>query len=230
MDKLKDKLAAAFIQLEKSDLVKSEILYRECMEESQGKNPEWFKSALLGLGNVKSMQGNFEEAQLLYRELKETASLDSDWPCSAIALHQLGVAERLAGNLKAAKEHFYREYDILQKHMPADNALFAANYYENGLVSLNEGKLKAAKKMMQTSLDYALKSGEPVSIGYSYRGQGAVLQAIGRNEEALTSFASAKKAFGQAGDSPAFRNLDQMMAGLANHSLSDDSGRHLKAD
>ena len=212
MDKLKEKLAAAFIQLEKANSVQAENLYRECIEESRGGNPDLFKSALLGLGNVKSTQGNFEEAQIIYQKLIEAASLENEWGYIAAALHQLGVLERLSGNLKTAKDHLHHEYEILEKQLTSSNAAFAANYYENGLISLNEGKLKAAKKKMQTSLDYALKSGEPVSIGYSFRGKGAVLQAIGRTDEAMSSFDSAKKAFGQAENRPAIQKLDEMIA------------------
>lgn len=214
MDELKEKVAEAFIQLEKKNLAQAEVLYRKCMEESRENNPDLFKSALLGWGNVKSAQGDFEEAQRIYQMLHEAASKESDWEYSAVALHQLGAAERLSGKLKTAKETFIREYDLLQKHMPSSNALFAANYYEHGLIALSEGKLKAAKKMMQTSLDYALKSGELVSIGYSYRGSGAVLQAIGRNEEAMKCFATANKVFGQAKERLAIKEVEAIIAEL----------------
>ncbi|UJF28110.1 tetratricopeptide repeat protein [Planococcus sp. 107-1] len=222
MDNLKEKVAEAFIQLEKKNLGQAEFLYRECMEECREGNPDLFKSALLGLGNVKSAQGKFDEAQEIYQQLFDAASRENDWEYSAVALHQLGAAERLSGKLKTAKETFIREYDLLQKHMPSSNALFAANYYEHGLIALSEGKLKAAKKMMQTSLDYALKSDDLVSIGYSYRGNGAVMQAIGRKEEAVKSFATANKMFGQAKEKLAIKEVQAIIAELENANSTEN--------
>ncbi|CEG23252.1 hypothetical protein BN1080_02202 [Planococcus massiliensis] len=222
MDELKEKVAEAFIQLEKKNLGQAEFLYQECMEECREGNPDLFKSALLGLGNVKSAQGKFDEAQKIYQQLYEGASQENDWEYSAVALHQLGAAERLSGKLKAAKETFIREYDVLQKHMPSSNALFAANYYEHGLIALSEGKVKAAKKMMQTSLDYAMKSDDLVSIGYSYRGNGAVLQATGQNEEAMKSFATANKMFAQAKEKLAIKEVQAIIAELESAGSGDN--------
>jgi tetratricopeptide (TPR) repeat protein len=153
--------------------------------------------ALVGLGR-------FDEARAIYHQLFEKTG-------SHVHLHQLGMVEREAGDLRRAAAIFEKEEGILPS---GDRLALAANLYERALVaSLREDRMEA-RTLARRCLAIGLETTDPVMHGCAFR----LLADVTREadpERARRLYHRARAAFAQAGDAIACDEIDERLAGLA---------------
>lgn len=210
MHVIKDKLKRALNFVEKGYLKQAEILYLQCVDVL-GEGSSEYEQALHGLAYVKMDLGHFEDARDLYRKLLEIAREKGHKEREAIVYHQLGMVEQMAGQYSEARRFFQAERAVYESHHPDFYLGLAANWYEEGIMSLKERDLTSAHKHFTVSLDYAKQSGDLVAIGCAYRGLGDSWQKTGDEDKAHAYFAQAKEVFWRAGDEKAVKEVDNRL-------------------
>lgn len=195
-------------QLDEADLLYSELLSGTCPETKE------YEDALYGMGFVRSHQGRFEEARQCYAVLLERARSKGDFWKESICLHQLGMVERMAKRCDDAIQLFAAEHALLVKHFPDNAGHLAANYYEQGYVTLLQGRIGESEPLMVKSLEFAERSGDPMVSGCSLRGMGEIVAAQGKGESALRYFSASCQAFAEANDPLAVAEVEKLMAAI----------------
>ncbi|PRY81415.1 tetratricopeptide repeat protein [Alkalibacterium olivapovliticus] len=208
---LKEEFTQAFELFDKGYLVEAEVLYRECLSKISDTNSDEYLQGLHGLGYVKVALHRFDEARSHYNELIKIALSNEDKVNHCIAIHQLGMVERMAEKFDEALKLFQSEADFLEKYKIESALNWSANFYERGYVNLKMKNLKKAEQLMEESLHYAKKSGDDICIGCAYRGFGEIYQAKGNDVLEKQSFQNAKKAFERASDNLAIKEIDMLL-------------------
>ncbi|PYE53368.1 tetratricopeptide repeat protein [Deinococcus yavapaiensis] len=160
----------------------------------------------MALGYIFAFRGHFDEARHVYASLRETAREHPERMREYIAVHQLGVVERMAGRLDAALALFEEEYGLIDPD--ADHAL-AVNAYELGQVALLMGRLDDAERELTRCLTLARSGDDPVALGCAWRGLGDLAVIREDYGGASGAYAHAKEAFREADDHRALRELEE---------------------
>ncbi|SFE37195.1 Tetratricopeptide repeat-containing protein [Lentibacillus persicus] len=214
MADLSNKLQRAFEFLNKGSLKQAEILYLECLDRIDDPSSTLYKQALHGLAYVKSELNQYTEANELYSELLRRARQESDSQNEAIAYHQLGLVQRMAGNYEAALGFFAEELAIYDTFRSTPHLGFAANLYEQAMVHLGQENLTEAQRLMEEALDNAEKTDDFIVIGSLYRGLGDIYQQIARSDEAKKHYRNAANAYRQANDLKAVEEIERKLEGV----------------
>lgn len=214
MDIIKKKLARAFQYFNKGQLKQAEILYLECLDKIEDQLSKQYKQALHGLGIVKSELGNYQLASELYMQLLAIAKQEINKQEEAIVYHQLGMVKRMAGDCTSALDYFTKEQMIYKEHDPDFHLGFAANLYEQGMICMNQGKLKEAAKRMTESLQHAKQTDDLIVLGCAYRGLGDIAKTAGNLDTAKEHFHLARQAFQEAKDTRAVLGVEERMNNL----------------
>ncbi|MFS0688790.1 tetratricopeptide repeat protein [Sporosarcina sp. 179-K 8C2 HS] len=210
METIEDKLTRAFELFNIGKLFEAEEIYNECLNIVERTSEEYI-SVLHGLGFVKAHQKEFNEARNIYLELKQIAQFNRDTQGEHIAIHQLGMVERMAENYTKAQDLFEEELSLLRERKPAFLVGFAANHYELGLIMLKQNMLEKAEKLMMQSLQYSKQSGDPICLGCSLRGLGEIFMASRENEKAMFYFVQSIKAFEEVNDEVAINQINSLL-------------------
>lgn len=210
MEEIDGKLKKAFECFDSKKFHEAEKLYKECLQSAHITLNE-MTAALHGLGFVYAEQKKFEQAREIYQELRENAQTKGNFHDEHIAIHQLGMVERMAENIEAAQALFEEEYLLLQNTMPDFQLGFAANLYEKGILALKSNQLIDAEKIMLQSLKYAEQSGDLVCLGCSLRGLGEIFTAKREKEHAKQYYSKAVKVFEKVGDTFAIHEVKKLM-------------------
>lgn len=210
MGDLEEKMASAFELFDKGEYKKAEVLYTACLEKVKDKHSDEYIQVLHGLGFVKACLNKFSEAREIYRELRELARKEGDVEEEAIALHQLGMTERMAKNFEEALHIIQTEFQLLEKHGLDSDLKRSANFYEQGYIHLQLRQLEEAKELMKKSLESAEHSGDPIAIGCALRGLGEIYKAQRKKERADKYFSKAIAAFQKAGDLIAVKEVEDL--------------------
>lgn len=157
-------------------------------------------------GYIFAFRGQFDEARQVYGRLRETALAQPERIREHIAVHQLGMVERMAGRYEEALALFEEEHDLIDPD--ADHAL-AVNAYELGNVALLLGRLDDAERELTRCLHLARTGDDPVALGCAWRGLGDLAVAREDFEAASSAYAHAKEAFREADDERALREIDE---------------------
>ncbi|WOV83658.1 tetratricopeptide repeat protein [Sporosarcina jeotgali] len=199
METIRIKLTRAFELFDEGRLLEAEALYKDCLQSLE-KSSAKYKTALHGLGFVHASQKEYNKARKVYKELREIARENSDIQEEHIAIHQLGMVERMAGNFIEAQALFDEELKLLEDCKPDFHLGFAANFYEQGFIMLKRHRLEEAEALMTSSLENSKLSEDAICLGCAYRGLGEVFLAKHKNEEAKLYFLKSKKAFEKGND------------------------------
>lgn len=147
-------LDVAFELFDKGEFQQAEEIYLSCLRRIPDKNSTSYKTALNGLGYVKSFQGQFGKATAYYQELLEISKNHSNLKGEAMALHQLGMVERMAGNYKRAIDFFTAEGEIWTRDFLDFHLGFSASFYERGSIAIREKKYSEATILLNEALEY----------------------------------------------------------------------------
>ena len=128
-----------------------------------------------------------------------------------IAIHQLGMVERMANCYEEAYKLFQLEAKLLKDYKIESSLNWSANYYEKGYVELLMNNLELAEKLMNKSLHFAIQSEDNVCLGCAYRGFGEIYRAKGEEVLAKQSFQHAREAFEKANDKIAVQEINQLL-------------------
>ncbi|WP_085993574.1 tetratricopeptide repeat protein [Oceanobacillus senegalensis] len=214
MKRIKNKLNNALNFVNKGHLKQAEILYLECLDKIEDKQSSIYKQAMHGLGFIKSELGQFKEASKLYIALLYIARDKGDKEDEALAYHQLGMVERLSGNIEKALHYFAKEYEIYHDTFPEFHLGFAVNLYERGKTCLLQNELTEAQYFIEDSLNHGEKTGEPIVVGCTHRDLGHIFQLNGEKKKAMIHYKYALDAFQRAEDSQAIKDIERKMANL----------------
>lgn len=210
MGDLEEKMASAFELFDKGEYKKAEVLYTACLREVKDKHSEKYNHILHMLGFVKASLNKFSEAREIYSEHRDLARSVGDVEEEAMALHQLGMTERMGKNFEEALHFFQTELQLLEKHGLDSDLKRSANLYEQGYIHLQLRQLEEAKELMKKSLESAEHSGDPIAIGCALRGLGEIYKAQRKKERADKYFSKAIAAFQKAGDLIAVKEVEEL--------------------
>src|SRR5699024_7839804 len=187
---------------EKGRMKQAEILFLECLDKIEDKESPAYKQAMHGFALVKSELGNYTEASELYLEILRIAENEGNKEEEAIAYHQLGMVERLAGQYDKALRFLSTEAEIY-KTLDGDFHLeLAANVYEQGMIYLLNNQHIHARRFMEKSLHHAEQAEDSMIIGYAYTGLGDI-SSQSDEKEAEKFYQQAIMAFEWAEDNQA---------------------------
>ncbi|WP_052131655.1 tetratricopeptide repeat protein [Planococcus sp. CAU13] len=205
------KINEAFDLFEQGEFEKAEAIYLACLEDLADGTSDAYKAILYGLGYVKSHQGEMEKAKQYFNEVREIAAAEADKKEEAMALHQMGMVERMAGEYEKALRLFTAEAEIWKRHFPDFHIGFSANCYERGYIALKQKQHEEASRLLQTSLEYAKAANDPVAEGCAYRGLGEIELVKRRIDQAKVYFQQARSSFEEAGDALGVAEIQEFL-------------------
>ena len=208
MENLKGALEKAWELFDIGNYQDAESLYLECYDHISSMDMENVKVLLMGLMYTEAFLNKHNAAREYGCSLLGLARNCEE---KHIALHQLGMVERMTGNFATAMELFIEEEIIIHTSFPNDSMRFSANLYEQGYTAHKLKQFEKAEKLMLQSLSYANASEDDICIGCSCRGMGEIMREIGNAEEAINYFEKAIAAFTNAGDLIAVEEIHKLM-------------------
>lgn len=200
-------LSRAFRLFTEGRTDEAEALYNVCAAELQTDDPMW-RTLWQGRIYLLCEQGRFSEAENDARALLARAATPEE---RQVALHQLGMVFRRAGDLTEAERCFARELEELNLLAPSLISR-AANGYERGYIALKRRDLDAAEQLLLFALRDARLSKDFVCLGCVYRGLAELSLAHGRLTAVKKRLARAKNAFLRAGDRRGATEIDALRA------------------
>jgi tetratricopeptide (TPR) repeat protein len=126
-----------------------------------------------GLVYVFARTGRFEEARAECHLLQLEAQSQNNKSSQYVALHQLGMVERMAGELETALKIFGQEQAIIASLENPPLAV-SANAYEMGIICGKLERYPEARDWLALSLEQAQLSGDAIAEACAYRGLGEV--------------------------------------------------------
>ena len=204
---LTDAMTRAWAAFEREDWTQAEALYCEILNDPILTSLEQ-QGARFGLGYVLAYVQRFDEAREIFASLREQAAAGDDLAFEHVALHQVGMVERMAGHWEVAQDCFERERELIARLGNAPLAV-AVNAYELGTVAQHLGRYGEAKAWLDLSLTCAERTDDLIAVGCAHRGLGDWHSAQGQIEEALSCWRSAHASFLAAGDDRAASDVER---------------------
>lgn len=201
------KLQNALNAIEKGRLKQAEILLLECIDKIEDQTTEPYKQTIHGLAFVKSESGNFSEAQELYFELLRMAREEGNQQEEAIALHQLGMVQRLAGNDEQALHYLKEERNIYLSLGDNFHLGLAANFYEQGIIFMRNDQLQLAEQAMGSALEHGTQADDLTIVGHASDRLGDILARQDNKKEAFELYQRSLTAFQQSGNEQAVKRI-----------------------
>lgn len=204
-----DYLDAAVGSLSAGELDRAERLAQQALASSQpGSQAE--ADAVHLLAFVESEQGKLDQARARYTTLRERYRSLGDVERESVAIHQLGMVARLAGDYAGAAALFDEEAALLERHLPENLLHKGANLYEQGFVKFLRKELSEAERLFREGLNVVGADGDAMVRGCLWRGLGQVLSAGGERRGAPAAYREARAAFTAAGDETAMREVEEL--------------------
>lgn len=214
MDYIQQKLLNAYNAFEQNRLKQAEILYLACLDKIDNQETLEFKQALHGLALVKTAQEKFTEAREVYLQLLHRAESEQNLDDQAMALHQLGMVERLSGNFKKALELFKSE-EVIYKANEADFIVeYAVNLYEQALIFKTQNQFEQTNTSLQQSLNYAKSTEDKHLIGSVYALFGDLQLQQGFSKEAKDYYKQSLLSFETVEDLENIRIITEKLESL----------------
>ena len=197
MNDISNALSKAWEMFDRGDFQGAEDLYLTCYEQIRPSDHENINIALMGLLYAEAFLEKYEEARKYGNILLHEAQDEEE---KHIAIHQIGMVERMAGNYERAMELFMEEAHLISFSFPDDTLRMSANFYEQGYIALKMKDYAQAEKLMLMSLECAIKAKDEMCMGCAFRGMGELMEAVGNRASAIGYFRKAIAAFTTAGD------------------------------
>lgn len=198
---------AVYPMLDEGRAEEAHARLRLLLDGGAGRDASVRSAALIAMGYAACALERFEEA----REACRTLLAEAEGDMRHIALHQLGMVERLAGELPRALALFEQELALLS---PEDAAALSANGYERALLRLKLGCVAEAETLAAQALDEAQRSGDAVCIGCAWRLMGEIAARQNRPDAAAQAWRESMQAFLRAGDPVGAQEVQRLLDGL----------------
>ncbi|MGI6696294.1 MAG: tetratricopeptide repeat protein [Christensenellales bacterium] len=205
---LQEELNRCFALFDQGLLQEAEAGYLACLKRIHAPCGAYYVSAMMGLAYVTSALGKHEKARHYAAELLRLADNEE---ARHIALHQMGMVERVAKDYDKAQQLFEQEKALILTHFPDDTLKHAANSYELAYIKLLQGIPGEALSMMKDALENAQASGDAICLGCAQRGMGEIYAVMGEAKKAMESFEKARLTFLQGGDERGAQEVAEMM-------------------
>ncbi len=203
-------MTRAWAAFEREDWTQAEALYREILGDTALTSAEQ-QEARFCLGYVLAHADHFNEAREIFASLRQEAATRGDLAFEHVALHQVGMVERMAGHWQAAQDCFERERELIVRLGNADLAV-AVNAYELGTAAQHLGQQAEAKAWLDLSLTCAERTDDLIAVGCAHRGLGDWSSAQGQLSEALSCWRSAHASFLAAEDNRAASDVERRLS------------------
>jgi tetratricopeptide (TPR) repeat protein len=161
-----NRIATAWAAFEAEDFTRAEQEFRKARFD-----PSTAAQARHGLVYVFARTGRFDDARSECDLLRLEAQSQSDLESEYVALHQLGMVERMAEQYQTALKIFEQEAKLL---VLLENPPLAvsANAYEQGIIYGKLEQLSEARQWLSIALEQAQLCGDPIAEACAYRGLG----------------------------------------------------------
>ena len=142
---LTDSMIRAWAAFEREDWTQAEALYQGILSDPALTSVE-SREARFCLGYVLAHVQHFDEAREIFASLREQAAAGDDLASEHVALHQVGMVERIAGHWQAAQECFECERELIarQPH-PTDGRAMGLHLTEAGARLMRAAERTAAQ-------------------------------------------------------------------------------------
>ncbi len=161
-----NRLAKAWAAFEAEDFTRAEQEFRKARFE-----PSTASDARHGLVYVFARTGRFDDARSECDLLRLEAQSQSDLEGEYVALHQLGMVERMAEEYPTALKIFVQEAKIVAQLGNPPLAV-SANAYEQGIIYGKLEQFPQARQWLGVALEQAQLAGDPIAEACAYRGLG----------------------------------------------------------
>jgi tetratricopeptide (TPR) repeat protein len=154
--------------------------------------------ALLNLGVLHKMQGNYSEAEKLYRQSLKIDEELGDKSGIAKSLHQLGMIKQDTGEYAEA-EKLYRQSLKLKEEL-GDKSGITTSFHQLGMIKQDTGEYAEAEKLYRQSLKIDEELGDKSGIAKSLHQLGMIKQDTGEYAEAEKLYRQSLKLKEELGD------------------------------
>ena len=189
----------AWAAFERGDFAGAEVLFRS-LPAGEGD---------LGLGYVLAASGRYGEARRLYTRRRADAA--GNLAREHVFLHQLGMVERMAGELRAALRCFQQEATLITALGEPPLAV-CTNAYELGTVWQELGEPQRARTHFEQALSAGRACGDFTALGCAERGLGDWHAAHSEQTVAVLHWRAALNAFLTAGDEIGAQEIRERLA------------------
>ncbi len=203
-----DPIGAAWQAFEAEDFTRAETLFRSARSDPQRMN-----AARGGLIFVFVRTGRFDEARDECHSLQLEAQAGSNLEAEYTALHQLGIVERLAGDLEAALRVFSAEQNLILR-LESPPLAVSANAFEQGIINARLGRFETARDLLQVSLEASQLCGDAMAEACALRGLGEI---AGNQTMRRALLVQSAAAFERAGDETGALEVKAMLEGSQSH-------------
>ncbi len=207
-------LANAYHAFDESQFENAEALYQRVIATIPDRKSALYRHAAHMLAFARAHRGDYEGARTLYRELRAEAKARGDIESEHVALHQLGMVERLAENYDHALELFHEEFVLIRNNLDDAELSLSANLFEQGTIAYLRGEFGRAHKMLHEALDYANRAQDAMCRALALRGLAQLSQRQGDRATARAQYLGSVVAFKQAGDERAARDVEEKLRAL----------------
>ncbi|MEU4578478.1 BTAD domain-containing putative transcriptional regulator [Nonomuraea sp. NPDC023979] len=166
------------------------------MDELGAQDDTAYMRARLALG--LNQLGHRAEAEEMLREVVRLVTENGDQVGEAGVVGAWGEFARQDGDLATARELFARSAEIMERARGVPLQMVSAVNASRGLLSVQEGDLPEARRLVALGLEQAAQSGDAQLIGIAVIACAAVALAAGRAEDAAALLGGAEAVKGIA--------------------------------
>ncbi|MGW0479784.1 ATP-binding protein [Nonomuraea sp. NPDC003214] len=166
------------------------------MDELGAQDDTAYMRARLALG--LNQLGRRAEAEEMLREVVRLVTENGDQVGEAGVVGAWGEFARQDGDLATARELFARSAEIMERARGVPLQMVSAVNASRGLLSVQEGDLPEARRLVALGLEQAAQSGDAQLIGIAVIACAAVALAAGRAEDAAALLGGAEAVKGIA--------------------------------
>lgn len=196
----------AFDAFHEGDLQQAKRLFA-AIEKDISPADEDYDQYLHAAGYYYSAEQDFDKARTTYQTLLDKADNPEE---QHVALHQLGMVERMDSEFDKAHDYFNQEQQLLDQHFPDDSMRKSVNLYEHGYVLMQEGRYDEAEAQLQQSLEFGTKAEDDMCIACAHRALGELNAAQSKVKEAKMHFTASKKHFNAAGEQMGVQEIEML--------------------
>jgi non-specific serine/threonine protein kinase len=190
---------AGYLAFWKGDYEKSAALQSQAVEMGRSAgDPTVTALALVGLARI-ALRTDVEEARKLCREALAATEGTEDRAGRSSAMHVLGVAAQMAGDLQEAREVMGRRIALAREE--GNTAVISVESGNLSMVERQLGNLDRAEALAREALEIDIQRGDGFSVSWKVNGLAAVAADRGELERAATLVGIADRAMEAAGGS-----------------------------